>query len=65
MAYGYLESNYVKDGTVKDNLRHSSKEIMSAMARDAATGEYVDVVTVTKSGFRRLEKPEVMKLLES
>ncbi len=65
MAYGYLETNYVKEGSVKDNLRHAARAIMSAMARDAATGEYVDVVTVTKAGFKRLEKAEVLKLLES
>lgn len=65
MAYGFLEANYVKNGTVKDNLRVAAKAISVAMARDAATGEYVDVVTVTKSGFKRLEKAEVVKLLES
>lgn len=65
MAYGYLEGNYVKEGSVKDNLRAAAGAIRAAMARDAATGEYVDVITVTKAGFRRLEKAEVVKLLES
>ncbi len=65
MAYGHLETNYVREGSVKDNLKAAARAITVAMARDVATGESVDVVTVTKAGFRRLEKAEVAKLLES
>lgn len=65
VAFGSLQNNYVENGSVKDNLKAAAKAIAAAMSRDAATGEYVDVVTVTKAGFRRLEKGEVAKLLES
>lgn len=65
MAYGHIEAAFVRDGSVKDNLKVAARAVMVAMARDAATGEYVDVITVTKAGFRRLEKHEVLKLLES
>jgi 20S proteasome alpha/beta subunit len=34
------------------------------MKRDAATGERVDLVTITRAGFKRYEKAEVEKLLQ-
>ena len=64
MAYGLIENVYKKDGTVKENLPVAAKAISVAMRRDCATGESVDVVTITKSGFKRLEKSEVEKLLQ-
>ncbi len=65
MAYGLLEDAFKKEAPVKDNLAAAAKAISMAMRRDAATGEYVDVVTITKTGYKRLEKHDVLKLLES
>ena len=64
IAYGLLEELYKDNGSVKDNLRAAGKAIAAAMKRDAATGESVDLVTVTKAGFRRFERSEVEKLLQ-
>jgi len=64
VAYGLLEEMYKDGGTVKDNIRAAGKAIAAAMKRDAATGESVDIITITKAGFRRLEKGEVEKLLQ-
>jgi len=64
MAYGLLEEAYVREGTIKDNLRVAARSIKVAMARDCATGEGVDVYTITKSGVRRYDKDEIAKLLE-
>lgn len=64
VAYGLLEEMYKHDGTVKDNLRAAAKAIAAAMKRDAATGESVDLISVTKAGFKRYEKAEVEKLLQ-
>jgi proteasome beta subunit len=64
VAYGLLEEMYKDGGSVKDNIRVAAKAVAAAMKRDAATGESVDVVSVTKQGFRRLEKGEVEKLLQ-
>jgi len=61
-AYGLLEEMAVKDGTIKENLPIALKAVKTAMKRDCASGEYVDIITVTKAGFRRLEKDEVAKL---
>lgn len=65
MAYGFIEDAFKREGTIKDNLAVAAKAIAMAMRRDAASGEAVDVVTITKSGYKRLEKHEVAKLLES
>jgi proteasome beta subunit len=64
VAYGLLEELYKEGGSVKDNLRAAAKAIAAAMKRDAATGEHVDLITVTKSGFKRLERAEVEKILQ-
>jgi len=65
VAYGVLESNYKEGSTVKDMVPIAAKAISMAMKRDSATGESVDVITITKSGFKRLEKEDVKKLVES
>ncbi len=64
MAYGLLEAMYVKEGTIKENLKLAVKAIATAMKRDAATGESIDLVTVTKSGFKRYERAEIAKMAE-
>ncbi len=64
VAYGLLEEMYKDGGTVKDNVRAAAKAVAAAMKRDAATGESVDLITVTKAGFKRYEKAEVQKLLQ-
>ena len=64
VAYGLLEEMYKEGGSVKDNVRAAAKSIAAAMKRDAATGEFVDVITITKNGFRRFERSEVEKLLQ-
>jgi proteasome beta subunit len=64
VAYGTLEDAYKEGGSIKENLRAAARAISNAMKRDAATGESVDIVTITKSGFKRLEKSDVEKLLQ-
>jgi proteasome beta subunit len=64
VAYGVLEETYKEGGSVKDNLRTAARAIAAAMKRDAATGEHVDLISVTKSGFKRYERTEVEKLLQ-
>lgn len=64
IAYGLLEELYKEGGTVKDNMRAAAKAIAAAMKRDAATGEHVDLISVTKAGFKRYERAEIEKLLQ-
>lgn|SRR3989338_162046 len=62
MALGLLEEMYVKDGSIKENAKIAIKAVSVAMKRDCASGEGVDLITVTKNGFRRFEKEEIAKM---
>ncbi len=66
IAYGVLEELYHHDRDVATNLPIAAKAVSAAMKRDAATGERVDLVTITKAaGFKRYEKEEISKILSS
>lgn len=64
VAYGVLEETYKDGGSVRDNLRVAARAIAAAMKRDAATGEHVDLITVTKAGFKRYDRSEIDKLVQ-
>ncbi len=64
-AYGYLEDSFRDNKPVKDNLRVAAKAIQIAIRRDAGTGDAIDLVSITKDGFRRYTKEDVKKLLEA
>ena len=65
IAYGVLEELYREEKDINTNLVVAAKAVSAAMKRDAASGERVDLTTVTKTGFKRLTKEEVSKLLNS
>jgi proteasome beta subunit len=65
IAYGVLEELYREDKDVHTNLTIAAKAVSAAMKRDAASGERVDLTMVTKTGFKRLTKEEVFKLLNA
>jgi len=62
IAYGVLESNYKQGVGTKDMSSVAIKAVNTAMKRDSASGESVDVVIISKSGVKRLSKAEVEKL---
>lgn len=59
MAYGVLEQLYSEDKSVDENIIVALKALRSAMERDAATGNQISLVTVTKNGFKEYSKDEV------
>jgi len=65
IAYGVLEELYRPEKDIESNLLIAAKAVSAAMKRDAASGERVDLVTVSKSGFKRMEKEEVHKLMNA
>lgn len=65
IAYGVLEEMFREDRDVEQNVMIAAKSVSAAMKRDAASGENVDVVSVTKAGFKRMAREEVKKLIAS
>ena len=65
MAYGVLELEYSEDKSVEENIPVALKALKSALSRDAHTGDGMELVTITKDGFRRYNTEEVENLLEN
>lgn len=65
IAYGVLEEMYVEDREIASNLPIAVKAVNAAIRRDAASGERIDLVVVTKYGFKRMDKEDVKRLLRS
>ena len=63
IAYGVLEEMYVENGTIEENLKVAAKAVNSAMKRDAASGERVDITIVNKDGFKRFDKSYINQLI--
>jgi proteasome beta subunit len=65
IAYGVLEEMYVEDREISANMSVAAKAVSAAMKRDAASGERIDLVVVTKYGFKRMNKDDVKKIISS
>lgn len=65
IAYGVLEELYIGEKDITVSLPVAAKAVSAAMKRDAASGERVDLCVVTKFGFKRMEKEDVARLLNS
>lgn len=63
VAYGVLESQYREDLTIKECVKLACKALKSALGRDAMTGDGIDIVEITKSGYKCYETKEVEKIL--
>ena len=63
MAYGVLDTLYKKDITVKQGVELSVKAVNAALQRDSATGEGIDVFTITKDGIKLVIEKELKTIL--
>lgn len=64
VAYGVLEGRY-KDGmSVEELLPIAAKAINIAMKRDAATGDGINLVSITSKGYKKYSKEEIESLLK-
>lgn len=52
-ALGALDTLYKKDLTVQDGIKLAVKAINAAIQRDTASGEGIDVFTITKDGVKK------------
>ena len=54
MALGVLDTLYSENISVQDGVKLAVKAINAAMQRDAATGEGIDVLSITKDGVKKV-----------
>jgi len=64
VAYGVLEDSYKEDVAINEGVKLAVRALRSALQRDAMTGNGIDVVKITKEGFKKLSEKEVEKLLK-
>jgi len=64
MALGVLDTLYKKDMTIAEGIKLVVKAINAAMQRDTATGEGIDVITITKDGVKKVLTKRVSYTVE-
>ncbi len=64
MAYGLLEDQFKENRPIKENAKLAVRAIATAMKRDAATGEHVDLIHIGHDGFKRYSRDEIKAILE-
>jgi len=63
MAYGVLEQQYSEDKPVEENIPVALKALKSAMQRDSATGDGINLVSITQEGFKEYEEDKINEIL--
>ncbi len=62
VALGYLEDVYDKSMPTQEMAKHAIKALKIAMKRDAATGDHINIVAITKSGYKEYSQEEIEKI---
>lgn len=52
IAYGVLEDKYSKDMPLEEGVALATQALCSAMKRDSASGEEIEIVTITKDMYK-------------
>ncbi len=60
-AYGVLEDHYNKDIALDDAINLAIRALNAAMKRDSASGDGMDIATITKDGYVEVSKEEILK----
>jgi len=63
-AYGVLEDRYSPDMTTDEGVELAVRAIYSAMRRDSASGDGIDVVKITKDKYVELKPEEVEEIIK-
>lgn len=58
-AIGVLENSYKKGITINEGIKLAIQAVNAAIQRDAATGNGIDVVTITKDGVKKVYGKEI------
>ena len=62
IAYGVLESQFSDETGVEKSLPIVVQALKSAMKRDIATGNELEIVTITPAGYRQIPPKQIKKL---
>lgn len=62
VAFGVLEDSYKPDRTIDENLPIVVRSIRAAMERDCASGNAIDIATISKGKFKLYPPDEVAKI---
>ncbi|MCG3216695.1 MAG: proteasome subunit beta [Candidatus Heimdallarchaeota archaeon] len=65
VAYGVLESQWKQNLTEEEGIAIAIKALTTAISRDSATGDGMDVAIVNKKGIKRLTPEEVKAVQEA
>jgi proteasome beta subunit len=65
MAYSILDLEYKETATVKENVPVALKALKGALSRDSHSGDGIELVTITKDGFKTFSDDEVKELMRS
>lgn len=60
-AYGVLEAEFNEDRPVAENLPVAVKAIKAALERDAFSGNKINLVTITKEGYKDIDPAKYLK----
>lgn len=64
MAYGVLETLYEKNMSVEEGIKLAAKAVNAAVQRDIASGNGIDIVTITKDGIKKVFSKEINVRIE-
>ncbi|MET1124803.1 MAG: archaeal proteasome endopeptidase complex subunit beta [Archaeoglobaceae archaeon] len=62
-AYGVLEDRYTPEITAEEGVELAVRAIWSAMRRDSASGDGIDVVKITEKEFYQLKTEEINEII--
>lgn len=65
IAYGVLEDRYSKDLSLEDGIALAIQALHSAMKRDSASGEDMEVIVITKEKYEELSDERIKKIRDS
>ena len=64
MVYGVMETLYKKDMSIDEGIKLSVKSLSAALQRDIASGNGIDVFTITKDGIKKVFSREINTRVE-
>ncbi|VVB85008.1 Proteasome subunit beta [uncultured archaeon] len=65
MAYGVLEDRYAEKMPIDEGVELAIRALHTAMKRDSASGDGIEVIKITEDGYIRVEDAQVQRLREA